>query len=439
LVAGQYLVILTYEDKDSIMTYYLGFSVVRLLAPLLLLASTFPYFQIVPNSGYTQPQAYALGLILFFFSIKKYSHLIQFGPLSIFSLGIVGLSMYIITTFPYNNLQEYRYLLVYLSPLLMIPVFITTIQKAPRTTVRILQISIVVWLIVSIIQFIVNPQFATSLIGRRADIALDIALSGRGVLGLAPEPTHNGFHVLLLGAALSLLDSSRFSRLLVFGCCISAIFLASSSSALLAFSLASFIWIFRFKPILGIISTIVGMFLLQYSPLAFQEFLGGENRILALLRAFLENPSTFLLADYSVNVRLGGLWATMVDSVQSGLLPNGLAHHTWLVRRADILKTHEWLFDISLTGPPSGFGMLLFQGGFLVIPFIFVFIHTLLRNLPVTPLGQVVVMAIPFIFLSQFYISAPLFSLVYACILNRKSLKKLTRYRTLPSEFEQRS
>lgn len=409
-----------------------GAAIVRLLGPLLLLASTFPYVQIVPSSGYTQPQAFILATFLFLFSFGAIFHLRQSDRAAILGLSFIGLVLFIITCLPYDNSQEYRYLLAYLSPLLMVPAFIKTIQKAPKQTIWILQASIFIWLFVSAVQFLINPLFATSLLGRWGNSAMDIISSGRGVLGLAPEPTHNAFHILLLGAALSLLDNSRLSRLLIYGCIISAVFLAASSSATLALFLATIVWFLRYKTIWGIIMIAAGLAFLKSAPLIFQELLGNDARLTTLLNIFIENPTKFLTVDYSVNVRLGGLWATLTESLQSGWLPNGLSHEAWLQARIEMLRTYNWLLDISLVGPPSGFGLLIFQGGFLVIPFLFLFARRLLANLPETSSGQIIVITVPFIFLSQFYLSSPLFSLIYAGILYRYFLKETHKYNPPP-------
>lgn len=409
------------------MKHQLGIStvVVRILAPLLILASAFPYVQIVPSSSYTQPYAFLLGLVLFFFSFSTLVQLRSSDQIAIFSLGFVGVVLYLTTCIPYDNVQEYQYLLAYLSPLLLVPCFILAIQKNTKQTILLLQSGIVIWLLISATQFFVHPEFATSLLGDWGGSAADIISSGRGVLGLAPEPTHHAFHILLLGAGLALLDSSRLSCFLILGCMVSAVIFAASSSAALVLLVAILIWLLRYKTLWGLMLIFVALSFLSSAALISQLVFDGDGRMFNLIKDAFENPTTFLIMDQSVNTRLGGLWVVLNDTIRGGLMPNGLSHDTWLQARIGILSTYDWLFDLSMSGPPSGFGMLIFQGGVLVTPFLIMFLRRLFMNQSKALLGQVIVITVPFIFLSQFYISSPLFSMIYACALYRLSLKRI--------------
>ena len=400
-------------------------TVMWLIGPLLLFASTFPYIQFTPSSSYTQPQAYVLGILLFPFCLRSLFRLRKTDSISIISLTFIGLVLFVITCFPYNNPQEYKYFLVYLSPLLFIPVFLTTIQTAPIQTIKVLQVSIALWLLVSTVQVFIEPNFATSLLGPWSNSTANIISSGRGVLGLAPEPTHNGFHTLLLGAALSLIDNSRLSRFLTFGCIGSAVFLAASGSALLVLVLGTLFWMLRCKPLLGITAVVVGVILVKLSPLILLEQLNTDSRIGILLRLFFENPADFLTVDYSVNVRLGGFWITLRESFLFGLFPHGLSQDAWLKTREGILETNDWLLGLSLAGPPSGIGLLMFQCGFLAVPFLTIFIRRLYTNLPTTITGQVITISVLFIFFSQFYLSSPMFSMIYAFILRKDYIQHI--------------
>lgn len=395
-----------------------GLAIILLLGPIFLLASTFPYVQLIPSSSYTQPYALILALLLIPLCIGAITQLRLADQIAILGLALIGLLLFIVTG-PHQTPQEYRYLLAFLSPTLLVPVYLVTISAIPQISIRVLQASISIWIFVSLIQQVIDPQFATSLLGQWGKSALDIISSGRGVLGLAPEPTHNAFHVLLLGASLSLLDTSRTSKLLSFGCIITATLLAASSSAMLALVFGSIVWFLRRHPSKGLTLFCIGLLSLSYIPTLLKAVWGETSRLTLLATGFIESPVELLAIDYSVNIRLGGLLATLSESINSALMPHGLSHDAWLQARVEMLRDNKWLFDLSLVGPPSGFGLLIFQGGFLVIPFLVIYMRRLLSSQPKTILGQVLVTTVPFIFLSQFYISSPLFSMVYACILYR--------------------
>jgi len=404
----------------------------NLIASAFLLAAAFPYVQIISNDSYTQPYAHILGMVLFVSSVGAFFSMRHSDLVSILSLAGVGLTLFVFTCSPWGNSQEYRYLMVYLSPFLMVPVFLNIIQKMPRQTVGILRYSIAIWLLVATVQVLVDAKFSASLLGRWGLHAVDIVSSGRGVLGLAPEPTHHGFHILVLGAVLSLLDDSKVSRILIFGCIVSAVFFAASSSAVLALLFSIGIWFIRYKTFSGLVVALIGGTILSYSSMMPSDLTGVDSRVIRLVRIFLDDPSLFLVSDYSVNVRLGGLWVVLSEVIRSGFFPSGLSHDAWLLARVGMLAKYDWLLALSFVGPPSGFGLLLFQGGLLTLPFLIVFMRRLFNNLPSTLLGQILVMAVPFIFLSQYYISSPLFSMIYACVIYKHRLKRTLDVRRAP-------
>jgi hypothetical protein len=78
-----------------------------------------------------------------------------------------------------------------------------------------------------------------------------------------------------------------------------------------------------------------------------------------------------------------------------------------------MLSEHNWLLGVSDVGPPSGIGVLLFQVGFLALPSLAIIWWRVLRT-KTTAASSVLVFTSFFIFLGQYYISAPTFSLLYA-------------------------
>lgn len=415
------------QSKSNIAQVYLV-----VLTPLVLLFSTFPYFQLVPNEGYTQPQVYLVAALLFPFSIGAFTALRHVDIASIIWVLLIGLFGFLVSSFPYDDGQEYRYLLIYLSPFALIPVFVTTLTIFPSTTTRLLQFSIVAWLCVSVLQILVSPNFGMALLGHWSTHAEDIVSSGRGVLGFAPEPTHNAFHTLLMAGCLAVIDDSKFSRILAALAVVSAVLLAASSSGILALGLAGLVLFLVRQPLIaafGIWFFALAIVLGNYIVGLFGDI---DSRSVALIKILLENPELVLIVDYSVNVRLGGLIASFLHIFNSGFLPFGLASETWATERLFLIETYYWLFDLSGVGPPSGFGVLLFQMGFFGIPFVVWFLSLVFSSKPPSAIQNLVIFTVPFVFLSQFYISTPLFSLFCACsivaINDRKSVKSDRSY-----------
>ncbi|APC05346.1 hypothetical protein AOC10_01780 [Polynucleobacter asymbioticus] len=261
------------------------------------------------------------------------------------------------------------------------------------------------------------------MIGNWGDSAQDIAVSGRGVMGLAPEPTHHGFHILLLGATLALLDIKNQSFGLVLLCFLESILLAQSSSSLMCLLLAATVTFFIYSPIL-FISILIALFLIPEIFFVDINFDESNNRIVTLILEFIKNPLDILNSDYSLNVRLAGVFATFSLIFSKFLIPEGLLQTDWLTSREYALESYDWLMGLSFVGPPSGFGILIYQGGIFSLIFCLYFISlictTKFFNLPY----KIIVFSSIFIFFNQYYISASGFSLILAAVLYRKCTLK---------------
>jgi hypothetical protein len=73
------------------------------------------------------------------------------------------------------------------------------------------------------------------------------------------------------------------------------------------------------------------------------------------LKLFAEDPFTILLSDYSVNMRLGGIIATIYAIFNNYFLPTGLSGNLWIIDINYYLNKFKWLYEISEEGWPSGF------------------------------------------------------------------------------------
>ena len=400
-------------------------SPVDLLGILLLIFSAFPYVQIIPSASYTQPTALILAALIFVLKTSPMRHVDLRDRTALLGLALTGFTVFLLTCFPYDNQQEYKYLLNYISPLVITLASLKYLIRHPDFSKKIMQASIVIWLGIAVVQKFISPTFALGLVGQWSEHSFDILESGRGVLSLAPEPTHHAFHMLILAACLIQLDRSSFSRILVLLCIFDAIVLAASSSALVAIGLASLILLlfYQLKWLAFVLILImIGWFYTDSIKTIFPD----GSRIFMLISAVLAEPTAVLSVDYSVNMRLGGMIASIIASGSNFFFPHGMGVASWEVSREDLLQRLPWLMDLSNVGPPSGIGVLLFQIGLLALPFLWqVFSRILSINVRWTE--QIVLLAIPFVFLGQYYISAPSFSLLYACALLRSYLLRQQR------------
>ena len=392
----------------------------KYLSIAFLISCLFPYTQFLPLETYTQPYAFILGLILFLVRAKEvFPSLPRSDTLALTGLAFVGTLGFIINCFPSPNEQEAKYLLMYLSPLILTIALLSVLHRYPETVLKVVSVSALVWLLVGAIQTIYDPNFASSFVGVWQEAAEVVVESGRGVLSLAPEPTHHGFQLLLLGATLAVLQGKPW---LIWSCVLGALFLARSSSAILALVCGAVLLVIQ-RPF-QLARPILLLLLAAPIALAFSEGIVAENsRVLSLIYSFLEEPAALLAIDYSVNLRIGGLIASVQYSIQSFLLPHGLSHEGWLENSKEILKQFSWLMDISSAGPPSGFIIIVYQLGFFAVLLLWQPISRMLRA-PIPELSKLLVLAALFVFLGQYLISAPGYSMLYACLIHRFLLSR---------------
>lgn len=391
-------------------------NLMRFFGSLLLVLTVFPYLQIVPSSNYTQPFALMLGAVLFcvirpsvFFGLERTD---QIGLAGLAGLGVL---FFALTCFPYTEVQEYKYLVSYITPLMLTLPLLHFLNQQPNLAIWILRATIWIWFCVAFIQKFINPTFLGFLIGQWSDGSLDIIESGRGVLGLAPEPTHHAFHMLLLAGALSILEPGKRSSFLIMLALVDVIFLAASSSALLVMVIAGLVWSIYYRQRWYVVAAFIS-FVVWGS--GFDYDFNSDYRIFHLISSVLEEPSAILIIDYSVNARLGGMIAVLGETLSNSLIPFGMSLRTWDVVRSELLLGLPWLIDLSSVGPPSGIGMILLQTGlFGGLHIILIFRRILLSD--VGHMGRWLLIGSPLIFLGQYYFAAPTFSLLYASALYR--------------------
>lgn len=191
--------------------------------------------------------------------------------------------------------------------------------------------------------------------------------------------------------------------------------LAASSSALLVLGMASFFWSFIYRQRWLML---VALTLVIALGVADQILSNSDLRVAQLISMVLTDPFNLLNVDYSMNARLGGMIAVFLGVFSNALIPFGMSLQAWEIARENLLTGLPWLIDLSLTGPPSGIGMLLFQTGALGAAFIGLIFRRILIS-DVNSFAKILLIASPLIFLGQYYISAPTLSLLYAVALFR--------------------
>jgi hypothetical protein len=383
---------------------------VKALSIAFLVACLFPYTQFLPIETYTQPYALIFGILMFAVHGRRMlEQMPRADALVLLGLAFAGAIAFCIDCLPAPNEQELKYLLIYVSPLVLGVAGFAAFHDEPVMARRVVSIAVVVWLVVGVVQTAYDPNFMASYVGVWQESVDVVITSGRGVLGLAPEPTHYGFHLIVMAGILTLLGGSR---ILIWGCILGAVLLARSSSAALALLLGAGLFTLQ-MPIRYKVPILTTVALLPFLVFWLLERFDPESsRLLFLAGALLREPTTFLQIDYSVNVRLGGLIASVMDSLERFLLPHGLSHDYWMDHSRNIIDQYPWLLGLSDAGPPSGFGIVIYQLGFIGLTLLVKPVSRLWSaNVP--SFDKLVVLAAMCVFIGQYYISTPGFSLMY--------------------------
>ncbi|QTF55348.1 hypothetical protein [Stutzerimonas frequens] len=214
------------------------------------------------------------------------------------------------------------------------------------------------WFFVSLVQTVYDSDFLTSVVsGSRTT-------QGRGVTGLAPEPTFLGV-VYIFFIVFSLhLDNLRFRKVIIFLSVVGVVFFAKSTMALLFLILMLGLFLCTY---IGLKSLLFGFFsLFVFSYLI--RFLGG-SRIYKILELLKDDPASLLLVDASINDRFFHVFFSLKGLVDNFLMPHGF--NAWLpyvsnelARFQDVVIV-EWF---SLGGRiMSGYGAAFFELGIFAV------------------------------------------------------------------------
>lgn len=392
------------------------------LLVLAMLFSCFPYTQIIDSGSYTQPYALVFSTLGMFSAVdllSKYFPRDDFFMLLLFA--IVGVAIFMLTALPGPSAQDFKYLLIYASPLVFCTASFALAVDRPLLVDRILMAAASVWMFVGVVQTLIDPTFMARFVGQWEDAASVVVESGRGTLGLAPEPTHHGFHMIILGAALAIVRQRKVMPLL---CVASALLVARSSSSLLAIALGSvaYLLIYTQKARVFLIGIVPAYFTVEL--IVESGVLPDSLRIVQILQTFFDDPMRLLTSDNSVNQRIGGIVVGAYEAVSSFLIPHGLDNQDWLDQIGRIYSTFPWLNDLSSAGIPSGLLIVIYQTGWFGLILLVPILRSMMKG-HATVLAKWLMAVILFVFLSQYYISTPGFGVIYGLVLARRVRSRL--------------
>lgn len=382
-----------------------------------LIFCLFPYTQIIKIDTYTQPYAFifcSLAAAVAFPTLR--GNFPAKDAIALIGLTFLGIIGFLVNCMPGPTPQELKYLLIYICPIAFAFAGFGIAVEYPKAADRIITAAALAWMAVGVIQSVVDPTFASQLVGSYSDVAEAVVDSGRGTLGLAPEPTHFGFHMIILATALVLVGGRNW---LSIACLITALIIARSSSAALALALGALIYLIIYgkKARLLLLLVFPLYFLLG---LVIESHMLPENiRLVRLLGEFYQDPLLLLSSDASTNARLGGIYVGAKQIIAQSFFPAGLTEDAWLDAMGPIMAQNPWLLMLSGAGIPSGILIVVFQFGFIALaPLVFI-IQSMMKSLR-SQYETFLLCAVLFVFFSQYMISTPGFGMIYGFVIARR-------------------
>ena len=358
----------------------------KILIFLLLFFVCFPFIQLIPSESYNQPYYIFVAAIVFIFYFSSFGFKSKL-PFQIgFVFLLIGFASFLLFCFPYTDVQDYKSLLTYISFYLIPLVTYFLCKHHKEYLIKFLKISIVSWFVVGFVQSYLYQDFLNFLMGEFSSHSIVAGQGGRGVIGLAPEPTHYGFHIVLLGIGLYSLSTNKLFLILSFT---QAFVFAKSSSALLAIALGGVFYLIFHKKLVSVVLALICL-VIYFSSGFFinllDQFVSEESsRIITMVVFFFQNPTDLFLTDTSLNARIGGLYLTFQTVFEDFFLPHSISHKAWLKETIKLLQENQWLLVLSDSQPPSGIGSVLFQIGFLFFPYLFIFIRSIYKVVRIVP------------------------------------------------------
>lgn len=247
---------------------------------------------------------------------------------------------------------------------------------------------VLIWFITGFIQTFIYPNFLTFLLPR-GDSSVTLA-SGRGVIGLAPEPTFYG----IMCAMLLLIGYLNFTYRKGINVCyiflLLQIFIFSRSSlVILLLSLALFLYILvsTFLKIKFFIKILGGTLLLVafgYIIINTYSVELYQLRIVRIASMLLDNPEDVILLDASINTRIAHFVFPIYGFFYDLCLPHGYsAFNEFMKECFSNEHLNYWLSPYTMETSPtrimSAWGCIFFELGFVGFLFLYVVIFNLYR------------------------------------------------------------
>lgn len=342
-------------DRDKVLSRWLQYA--------FLIAVFFPYMQVLPLGSDVQPAALLLGLgVLLASQTGRFPR--EITPLLVVLVGAITIAFVTgISALALRGLANYFSLFII--------AFATygTLKERRGFSTRLLSAIVWIWFVVGFLQTFLSRELFTVLLSNARSTA------GRGVVGLAPEPTSYGIHCLLLGLLVSELCTGRQRRWNLAALLIQILFFARSSMTVLFLLIWGVAYLATraglLRSLLGAaIVGAVGAGVLQ----ALARFAATVKgvRIFDLIHLVATAPALILVRDQSISDRVAAIVFSLAGAFNYWFLPHGFT--SWSAWVGDIGPRMVRYVPYYTAGDRimSGYGAAIFELGFLglLVPYV---------------------------------------------------------------------
>lgn len=343
----------------------------------------FPYLQLISLNTDAQPYALILGLCLFPYLVSR--------NINKDILCILTVLIFSVLLLPFSKLEFwiFRSVINYISLFIISSVTYYGLKYQKGLSYTLFKLTVYIWFLVGLVQVTINQNFL-SFLRYRGDNELMQSM-GRGVVGLAVEPTFYGI-VCLFFIFINYLNfrNRNTYTLLTILLIIQILLFAKSATCIFGIIISIIVYIF-IKLIISKSKTIHLSFFFIFVLILYLSYINinilKDYRYGELFLAFLQDPTKFIFVDGSVNERFIQFFFPINGFFSSYGLPHGFGNFAYYLDEVSkksfydnliIYYSHETHKRID-----SCVGSMLFELGILSFPFFYMLskkIAALIKN-----------------------------------------------------------
>jgi hypothetical protein len=337
---------------------------------LLIIFCFYPYLNFLRLGSDTQPNALIFSFFVLFYNFKNKIPTYYLLTLIVFISAIV---MFLSSQMVMGSILS---LSNYISVLIVPIAIYFTLLHFKGLSYQFYKLVVYIWLFVGLVQRFVSNTFLSFLLSRNSGLSNGVVeLTGRGVVGLTPEPTYYGTTILLFIIVyfLNFYDKKDYKILLALFFQIIILSKSSTSIIVLFFCIFLYFIILLFKSNIKIIFYAIFGFIV--SSLSFFLFvpLFNNSRIYKIFTVFTTNPQLIFL-DQSISERFNAVYFTVGSLFENLGLPQGFNTYQKYIYLKSTLPEYKMFFlNYSFENYSrilSGYGMAFYELGIfgLAIP-----------------------------------------------------------------------